>query len=93
MNEGTVALVALLPSCDFCRMGGIDRPGRYDFATTLGRWANGCVEHYMLHRRSPMLGTGFGQLLVQYHEVLDEVLVAQEGDRLRLRQLGLSNSG
>lgn len=54
--------VAALPTCDFCDVR--TTPAEYDFRTLFGPWANGCEEHYLMHRLHDDLGTGKGQKLV-----------------------------
>ncbi len=62
---GKKVTVRKLPSCDFCDMNGEQVPAEYDFPTRAdSRWANGCEEHWKMHRRYPDLGTGKGQKLV-----------------------------
>jgi hypothetical protein len=63
-HSGCITKVTTLPTCDFCREVGIERPARYDFRSRFGSWANGCVEHYERHRASRILGTGHAQLLI-----------------------------
>jgi hypothetical protein len=82
LRPGTVVKVSKLPTCDFCREAGIDRPARYDFHTKLGPWANGCIEHYEQHRAYPRLGTGYGQFLI----VLSERVEMGEDGRLAWKE-------
>lgn len=61
----TVVVLEHLPSCDFCKEQGIDRPARFDFRTRRGtQWAFGCAEHYERERLSARLGVGSGQMLL-----------------------------
>lgn len=60
-EPGKVVVVAEIPACNFCTDG---TPGPYDFATTMGPWANGCERHWEMYRASPTLGVGSGQLWV-----------------------------
>lgn len=63
-EKGTVAKVAKLPSCDFCKMNGKNNvPATYDGATKQGPWAHMCVTHYTLYGLD-RLGVGLGQRLV-----------------------------
>lgn len=57
-KNGTVAVVASLPSCDF----GCGSVAHFDGRTTMGPWAFMCVEHWMEYGVRK-LGTGFGQKL------------------------------
>lgn len=65
MKDRTIAIVSKLPDCQFCRHVARRKPtpARYDFRTTTGAWANGCEEHYKIHRAYTTLGTGKGQRL------------------------------
>lgn len=65
-ENGTVAFVSELPSCDF--HPGEDHKARYDFRTTDGRWGNGCEAAYEANRMHPDLGLGKGQRLVTEKE-------------------------
>lgn len=67
----TLAVVAKLPTCDFCQEEGIERPARYDFRTRYGPWANGCAQHYEQHRAHESLGEGQGQYLMRGNEMPD----------------------
>lgn len=59
-EEGTVAKVTKLPTCDFCALNGDTTvPAQYDGATRQGPWANMCVTHFTLYGRG--LGLGVGQ--------------------------------
>jgi hypothetical protein len=56
-ENGTIAYVAEIPMCDFCRMNGEPNvPAGYDGKTRLGPWANMCPTHFGLHG----IGTGLG---------------------------------
>lgn len=59
------------PDCDICVQSGYSPPrkARYDFRTRQGQWANGCTEHYRLHRASDILGVGRGQMLLEPSEI------------------------
>lgn len=63
-QAGTVAEVAVLPPCDFCKQ--VDPHSHVDAAfdgkTKQGPWANMCTTHYGLYGIG--LGTGRGQRLV-----------------------------
>jgi hypothetical protein len=61
-EQGTVAKVAAMPTCDFCRMNGADVPAGFDGKTKMGAWANMCPTHFGLYGIG--LGTGKGQRLV-----------------------------
>jgi hypothetical protein len=58
--------VQTLPRCDFC-----GAEARFDFATRMGPWANGCERCYRCYRASATLGTGRGQRLVTPDEAAD----------------------
>lgn len=57
-KDGTVAVVASRPMCDF----GCGAEARFDGRTTMGPWAFMCNSHWMSHGVRK-LGTGFGQKL------------------------------
>lgn len=58
----TIAYVAKLPNCDFCKIDdNVETPAAYDAKTNRGPWASMCEEHYTRHRASDRLGTGNGQ--------------------------------
>lgn len=63
-KEGTVAEVAVIPPCDFCKQispnDALD--AAFDGKTTQGPWANMCTTHYGLYGVG--LGVGRGQRLV-----------------------------
>lgn len=63
-REGTVAEVATLPLCDFCKAHKPDSEVKADFdgKTRQGPWANMCATHYGLFGIG--LGVGKGQRLV-----------------------------
>ena len=68
-EQGTVAYVATLPMCDFCRMNNADVevPAHFDAATRRpdglpGPWAMMCSTHFGLYGIG--LGVGRGQRLV-----------------------------
>lgn len=63
-EPGKVCVVSAIPACNFCQDG---TPGPYDFATTLGPWANGCEAHWKQYRVGP-LGVGSGQLWITEEE-------------------------
>jgi hypothetical protein len=63
-QPGRVCVVDSVPVCSFCQNGGI-----FDFATTFGGWANGCLTHYVMHRASPRLGLGQAQLWITQGQV------------------------
>jgi len=65
--------VHTLPWCDFCRMNEKNVKAEYDFPTTQGSWANGCPKHWVMHSRSPKLGTGYGQMLIARDTVQTEM--------------------
>lgn len=56
--------VTTLPNCDFCPKEK-PRKARYDFKTNWGPWANACSIHFSTNRATPILGTGFGQRLIE----------------------------
>jgi hypothetical protein len=62
---GTVAEVATLPPCDFCKSVNPEAEvaASFDARTKAGPWANMCAVHYGLHGIA-RLGTGYGQRLV-----------------------------
>jgi len=59
-----VIQVSSIPQCNFC-----DKPGPYDFKTSMGPWANACEMHWRSYRSSTTLGTGKGQLWVTEDQV------------------------
>lgn len=63
-REGTVAEVAVLPLCDFCKQvdGNSQVEAAFDGKTKSGPWANMCTTHYGLYGIG--LGVGRGQRLV-----------------------------
>ncbi len=63
-QDGTVAEVAVLPTCDFCTMVNEHShvEASFDGKTKQGPWANMCTVHYGLYGTG--LGTGKGQRLV-----------------------------
>lgn len=61
--------VTRIPSCNFCKDG---TPGPYDFATSMGPWANGCEEHWKQYRATESLGTGKGQLWITADQIEEE---------------------
>lgn len=68
-RTGVDVVVEKLPDCDYCKHeDSIKRPARYDFRTTRGSWANGCIVHFERHRASEVLGVGCGQRLLLPHE-------------------------
>lgn len=54
------AYIAEARRCDF----DCDNEAGYDFRTAGGPWANGCEDHWLIHRASEQLGTGHGQRLI-----------------------------
>ena len=63
-QPGLVCVVEKVPTCFFCEQDGI-----FDFATKMGGWANGCLEHYQAYRASPELGVGKAQLWITHDQV------------------------
>ena len=63
-KEGTVAEVAVMPICDFCKMTDPHThvEASFDAKTRQGPWANMCTVHYGLYGTG--LGVGRGQRLV-----------------------------
>jgi hypothetical protein len=57
-KNGTVAIVAKRPNCDF----GCGSEARYDGRTAMGPWANMCVNHWAQYGVG-RLGVGYGQKL------------------------------
>lgn len=57
-KEGTVAVVATRPACDF----GCGYEAKFDGKTFMGAWAFMCVDHWMQYGVGK-LGTGYGQKL------------------------------
>lgn len=57
-KDGTVAVVASLPACDF----GCGAVAHFDGRTTMGPWAFMCVDHWTEYGVRK-LGMGFGQKL------------------------------
>jgi hypothetical protein len=74
LKPGHIVQVSTLPTCDYCLASGYRPPrkARYDFRARDGRWGNGCVEHYRLHRMVPRLGIGAGQMLITPDETLTD---------------------
>lgn len=67
---GLVVEVTALPSCDLCKMYGIDdsRPARFDGRSNrLRQWGYFCASHAKDHLIA--LGTGCGQMLVTPDEL------------------------
>jgi hypothetical protein len=64
VQPGLVCVVAEVPVCNFCTADG-----HFDFATTFGSWANGCLRHYLMHRASTKLGVGSAQLWINESQV------------------------
>ena len=68
-GPGTTAVVAVLPSCDWCAAGGKPESlARYDFRTSTGQWGNGCAAHFRIWSPTGRLGVGIGQRLVTSEE-------------------------
>jgi len=63
---GEIVVVDHIPDCDFC-----SQPGPYDFKTSQGPWAHGCMPHWLKHRASTGLGVGKGQLWITADQVDD----------------------
>lgn len=63
-REGTVAEVATIPVCDFCKQANPEAttPADFDGKTKQGPWANMCSTHYGIYGVG--LGLGRGQRLV-----------------------------
>jgi hypothetical protein len=57
-NNGTVAVVAKRPACDF----GCGYEAKFDGRTVMGAWAYMCVDHWTEYGVGK-LGTGYGQKL------------------------------
>lgn len=72
MPDGTIAYVNKLPKCDFPHELEVPN-AEYDFRTTDGRWGNGCLAHYNIHRMHKELGTGKGQKLIARPDAVSEV--------------------
>lgn len=61
-----IVVVSHIPACNFCEDG---TPGLYDFATTMGPWANGCERHWKMYRANYELGLGKGQFWITQDQV------------------------
>jgi hypothetical protein len=65
-ENGTVAIVAVIPQCDIHRYDKkqMGVPAKYDAKTKKGPWANMCDECFKEEAMYPDLGVGKGQRLV-----------------------------
>jgi hypothetical protein len=60
-TDGREAVVAVIPSCDFCKQEGKTTEAVYDAKSKMGPWGYMCEPHFQKHAYG--LGEGRGQKL------------------------------